>query len=119
MERVGRHDNFFELGGHSLLTVTLIERMRQQGLQADVRSLFVSPTLSGLALEAGGEIRDIPVPPNLIPADCTALVPEMLPLVKLTPTEIERIVATVPGGTVNVQDIYPRRPSRRASSSTT
>ena len=49
VERVGRHDNFFELGGHSLLAVKMIERMRRMGLNADVRALFNSPTLSGLA----------------------------------------------------------------------
>src|SRR6201999_277408 len=48
IDRVGRHDNFFELGGHSLLAVTLMERMRRQGLQTDVRALFSTPTLAGL-----------------------------------------------------------------------
>ena len=52
LERVGIHDNFFELGGHSLLAVTLIERMRRAGLNADVRALFATPTVAELALAA-------------------------------------------------------------------
>jgi len=52
VERVGRHDNFFELGGHSLLAVTVMERMRRRGLQVDVRSLFVTPTVAELAAVA-------------------------------------------------------------------
>src|SRR5262249_54690061 len=49
LERVGRHDNFFELGGHSLLAMKVIDRMRREGLPADVSTLFTSPTLAELA----------------------------------------------------------------------
>ncbi|MEJ5904810.1 amino acid adenylation domain-containing protein, partial [Pseudomonas kermanshahensis] len=109
VERVGRHDNFFELGGHSLLAVTLIERLRQQGLQTDVRVLFGQPTVAALAA-ALGKGRQISVPENRIPAGCTHITPAMLPLLTLDASTLERIVATVPGGAANVQDIYPLAP---------
>jgi amino acid adenylation domain-containing protein len=67
LERVGRHDNFFEMGGHSLMVVTLVERMRQRGLHADIRALFTTPTLAALAGAVGGESREVVVPANLIP----------------------------------------------------
>jgi arthrofactin-type cyclic lipopeptide synthetase C len=68
VERVGRLDNFFELGGHSLLVIHLIERMRQRGLHAEVRALFVAPTLAALALALGEAAWSVEVPANLIPA---------------------------------------------------
>ena len=109
LERVGRHDHFFELGGHSLLAVSLIERMRQVGLSCDVRVLFSQPSLAALAAAVGSG-REIVVPANGIPKDCTRITPSMLTLVQLDPAAIERIVANVPGGAANVQDIYPLAP---------
>ncbi|QHD06665.1 non-ribosomal peptide synthetase [Pseudomonas sp. R76] len=109
LERVGRHDHFFELGGHSLLAVSLIERMRQVGLSCDVRVLFNQPSLAALAAAVGSG-REIVVPANGIPAGCTHITPSMLTLVQLDQTAIDRIVANVPGGAANVQDIYPLAP---------
>ncbi|MGB0008452.1 MAG: amino acid adenylation domain-containing protein [Candidatus Sulfotelmatobacter sp.] len=110
LDRVGRHDNFFQLGGHSLLAVILIERLRRKGLQVDVRALFAASTLAELAATVEAKANIIAIPPNRIPAGCTALTPEMLPLATLTQDEIDQVVESVPGGVANVQDIYSLAP---------
>lgn len=111
VDRVGRQDNFFELGGHSLLIVQLTERLRQVGLQGDVRRAFESPSLADLAsgLTRGADDSS-EIPPNLIPPACETITPEMLPLVELDPQEIALIERSVPGGAANIQDIYPLSP---------
>ncbi|HEV2736693.1 MAG TPA: condensation domain-containing protein, partial [Longimicrobiaceae bacterium] len=110
VERVGRRDNFFKLGGHSLRVFQLFERMRRRGLHAEVRALFNAATLAELAAVVGGQSLDVRVPANGIPAGGGAISPEMLPLVELTQAEVDGIVAAVPGGARNVQDVYPLAP---------
>jgi aryl carrier-like protein len=110
VDRVGRYDNFFELGGHSLLALKLIERMRSEGLQTDVRTFFITPTLSDFAAALDAEIVLFEAPPNLIPPACEAITPEMLPLAQLTQREIDNVVGRTPGGAANIQDIYPLAP---------
>ncbi|MDU8497927.1 amino acid adenylation domain-containing protein [Pseudomonas syringae] len=109
LEKVGRHDNFFELGGHSLLAVSLVERLRNAGLSVDVRVLLGQPTVAALAASVG-KGREISAPANRVPAGCTYITPDLLSLTQLDQTTIERIVATVPGGAANVQEIYPLAP---------
>jgi amino acid adenylation domain-containing protein len=111
LDQVGRQDNFFELGGHSLLIVQMMERLRQSGLSADVGRVLESPTLAELARVLTSErVGQFEVPPNLIPAECEAITPQMLPLVDLEAEQIERIIQAVPGGVGNIQDIYPLAP---------
>ncbi|WP_139281710.1 non-ribosomal peptide synthetase, partial [Vibrio aerogenes] len=111
LSRAGRQDHFFELGGHSLLAVQLIEKLRQHGRHLDARSLFNHPTIASLAgVLSADPAGGIQIPENLIPAQCAAITPEMLPLTTLSQAEIDCITATVPGGAANVQDIYPLAP---------
>ncbi|HET8799288.1 MAG TPA: amino acid adenylation domain-containing protein, partial [Thermoanaerobaculia bacterium] len=112
VERVGRHDHFFELGGHSLLVVAMVERLRALGLRGEVRGVFASPVLCDYAatLARDGEAAEAEVPPNRLTPETTLITPELLPLVTLTQEEIDRIVASVPGGVGNIQDIYPLLP---------
>ncbi|MDX7998162.1 amino acid adenylation domain-containing protein [Xenorhabdus sp. Reich] len=112
LNQVSRYDHFFELGGHSLMIVSLMEELRSIGWQLDARSVFASPVLIDMAqaIQRQSHTDTFVVPANLIPDDCTAITPDMLPLVSLSQSEIDSIMDTIPGGANNVQDIYPLSP---------
>ncbi|MCW7540197.1 amino acid adenylation domain-containing protein, partial [Aquabacterium sp. A7-Y] len=110
VERVGRHDHFFDLGGHSLTAVGLVERLRRLGWACEGGSVFEHPVLSQLAARLGRPEPARAAPAALIPPGARLITPEMLTLVRLEAAEIERIVARIPGGAPNVQDIYPLAP---------
>lgn len=111
LDRVDRRDNFFELGGHSLLIVQMTERLQQNNLPVNGRSLFETPTLAEFSREvAEGAANRICVPSNRIPLGCELIEPRMLPLIDLTAVHIARIVDAIPGGAANVQDVYPLSP---------
>jgi amino acid adenylation domain-containing protein len=65
---------------------------------------------SGTFFKANVDTSD--VHPNVIPMDCDQLTPQLLPLVDLTQEEIDSLVERVPGGTRNVQDMYPLLPQQ-------
>ncbi|KAG0201790.1 hypothetical protein BGX28_005476, partial [Mortierella sp. GBA30] len=109
VEQVSRHDSFFELGGHSLLAVQMISRLHHLGYAVSVRTIFESPALSLLA-QSIGKHCDVAIPANLITPDTSRITPEMLPLIDLVQSDINRIVERVPGGISNVQDIYALSP---------
>ncbi|MFD0890514.1 phosphopantetheine-binding protein, partial [Streptosporangium algeriense] len=53
LERVGVTDDFFELGGDSILSIQAAYRMRQAGIAATSRDLFLASTVGRLAEVAG------------------------------------------------------------------
>ncbi|WP_342775168.1 condensation domain-containing protein, partial [Nonomuraea diastatica] len=111
VDQIGRHDDFFALGGHSLLAVSLVERVREHGIVTGVRTVFAHPTVAALAEATVTAPADaVEVPANLIGEDTAVITPDLLPLVDLSQEQIDRIVAQIPGGTGNVQDIYPLAP---------
>ena len=109
IDRIGRNDHFFELGGQSLLIVRLLDRLQRRGFTTNARTVFVKPVLHELAASLH-RLDEVAIPENLITERTTTITPEMLPLIALNQSEIDRVVDQVPGGVANIQDIYALSP---------
>jgi len=107
---ISRDDDFFSLGGHSLLAVQLLEQLRRNGWDLDIRSVFERSTLASQALRLAS-LAIAPSPSvSAIPTPCARITPQMLDMVTLSLAQIDLIAARVPGGAGNIQDIYPLGP---------
>nr|CDS57832.1 hypothetical protein SYMBAF_310004 [Serratia symbiotica] len=73
LDQVGRHDSFFMLGGHSLLAVRLISHLQRQGYALSLQAVFAAPLLAEMAAACDTGHREVPVPPNVITPQVTAL----------------------------------------------
>ncbi|AXT32871.1 non-ribosomal peptide synthetase [Pseudoalteromonas tunicata] len=105
--------NFFALGGHSLLVIQLIAQLKRRGYGVNTQAIFASESLQTMAqlLQFDSHADEVfLVPDNLIPTKCEYINPEMLNLIDLSQEEIDEIIAQVPGGVSNIQDMYPLAP---------
>ncbi|HEX5356498.1 MAG TPA: amino acid adenylation domain-containing protein [Aquabacterium sp.] len=110
---VNRQSSFFDLGGHSLLIVQMVERLRAHGYTVSVRDVLNSGSLAELALSVSAHSKAESADSHecsRVPAGCTHVTPDMVPLAALTQGELDAIVSGVAGGAANVQDIYPLAP---------
>ncbi|WNI21501.1 non-ribosomal peptide synthetase [Streptomyces sp. ITFR-16] len=49
LTHIGAEEDFFTIGGTSLLAMTMVKRLRSQGIRLDPATVFESPTVAGLA----------------------------------------------------------------------
>jgi len=50
VDNISIHDNFFHLGGDSIISIQAVSKARQQGLQINVRQIFLYPTIAQLTV---------------------------------------------------------------------
>ena len=86
----------------------LITEELKNSLQENKKELIA--ILKTGSLTSQNAIGEVLIATPAIQPDSTVITPEMLPLIELTQEEIDEIVARVPGGILNIQDIYALSP---------
>ncbi|WP_433381550.1 amino acid adenylation domain-containing protein [Streptosporangium sp. CA-115845] len=94
--QIGLDDDFRALGGHSLHVPKFVALLRERGLACDQYRVFAAGTIADIAVAIDAAA----------PAESTSGT-ERLSLVSLTEDELAAVVAAVPGGDANLQDVYP------------
>ncbi|MGO4773547.1 amino acid adenylation domain-containing protein, partial [Flavobacterium sp. W22_SRS_FK3] len=110
VNKIGIYDNFFELGGHSLLVVQLISRLQALDFHILVKDIFAGPTVASIHDKLSSISHVYTVPANGILASTDHITPSMVPLLDFDQSDLDKIVAMVPGGVANIEDIYPLSP---------
>ena len=110
VERVGGHDHFFELGGHSLLAMQLIERLRRLGCTRTSGRCSPRRRWPSWPATVGRRCRRWRCRRTRSRPGATRSRRRCCRWSTLSQAEIDRIVAAVPGGAANIQDIYPLAP---------
>ncbi|NLC71631.1 MAG: amino acid adenylation domain-containing protein, partial [Desulfuromonadaceae bacterium] len=95
IEKVGTQDNFFAMGGDSILALQVIAQARRRGFDLNVRDLFKSPTVEGLAVRLASrrnlrEEKPAPVKSSLQPP------PEVLGRLKRLYPDLETALPLTP-----------------------
>jgi amino acid adenylation domain-containing protein len=86
LEKLGIHDNFFDLGGHSLLATQVVSLIESAfNIELSLRTLFETPTVSGLAEAIARE--------QTKQADSEALAQMLAELEQLSPDEVKTLLA--------------------------
>lgn len=107
-------DNFFTLGGHSLLAMKLIASLKKHHINVTFRQIFDFPQVDLLVehitTHLDSNCQDFRAPDKLIHINTQKITPEMLSLVDLSQTDIDKIVSRISGGVANIEDIYALGP---------
>lgn len=111
---ISRTANFFDIGGHSLLIAQMVSNMSEKGWGVTVRDVYDAKDLQSLAKKLaasnGKSLNQDNSQSTGIPTDCQKIVNKHLDLIDLSQTEIKQISGKAPGGSGNIQDIYPLAP---------
>jgi amino acid adenylation domain-containing protein len=110
---VSRGAHFFESGGHSLLVMQLVSQVSMRGYKLLAKDVFRYPVLLDLAKTLNSSSPLAEKANSLIPENAKVITSEMVPLLSLSNEELQQLVARVPGGSANIQDMYPLVPLQK------